>query len=251
MEAGLGRDLDRVRRVEADHVLDLLLDALGLGGRQVDLVEHGHDLMPRVEGVIDIRERLRFDPLAGVDNQKRAFASGERSRHLVSEVDMAGRVHEVEDIKLAIVGPVFEPDRLRLDGDAALALDVHGIEHLLDHLPLGDRPRLLDEPVGERRFAVVDVSDDREVSDILDRVDGHGARDSRAGAGRERDSGLEALDPGQSAPERRRTVRLPKRHEGPRGLHPTRPFDCSGLSGRPRRRLATPPLSSARARSDR
>ena len=186
-----------VRGVEADDVLDLLLDPFRLGGRQVDLVEHRHDLVPGVERMIDIGERLRLDPLARVDDQERALASGERSRHLVSEVDMAGRVHEVEDIKLAVVGPVFEPDRLSLDGDAALALDVHGIEHLLDHLALGDRPRLLDEPVGERRFAVVDVSDDREVSDILDSVDGHGARDSRAGAGRERDSGLKALDPGR------------------------------------------------------
>jgi hypothetical protein len=39
---------------------------------------------------------------------------------------------------------------------------------------------------------VVDMGDDREVSDILDCVGGHGARDSRARAGRERvqESGL-------------------------------------------------------------
>jgi hypothetical protein len=36
---------DGVRGVEADHVLDLLLDALGLGGGQVDLVEDRHDLV--------------------------------------------------------------------------------------------------------------------------------------------------------------------------------------------------------------
>jgi hypothetical protein len=33
---------------------------------------------------------------------------------------------------------------------------------------------------------MVDMGDDREVSDVLDRVDGHAARDSRACAGRER-----------------------------------------------------------------
>ena len=136
--------------------------------------------MPSVEGVIDVRQRLRLDPLARVDHQERALACGERPRHLVGEVDVAGRVHEVEDIGLAVLGPVFEPHRLRLDGDAALALDVHGIEHLLDHVALRHRPGLLDEPVGERRLAMVDMGDDREVSDILDCVGGHGARDSRA-----------------------------------------------------------------------
>jgi hypothetical protein len=45
---------------------------------------------------------------------------------------VAGRVHQVEHIGLAVLGLVVEPHGLRLDGDAALALDIHGIEHLLD-----------------------------------------------------------------------------------------------------------------------
>ena len=104
-------------------------------GRSI-LFEHRHDLVPGVERVIDVGQRLRLDPLARVDDQERALAGGERARHLVGEVDVAGRVHEIEDVGLAVAGPVFEPDRLRLDGDAALALDVHRIEHLLDHLAL-------------------------------------------------------------------------------------------------------------------
>ena len=169
VEPGLGRDRHRLRGVEADHVLDLLLDALGLGGRQVDLVEHRHDLVPGVERVIDVGERLRLDALARVDDEERALAGRQRARDLVGEVDVAGRVHQVEDVGLAVLGPVFEPHGLRLDGDAALALDVHRIEHLLDHLALGDRPGLLDQPVGERRLAVVDMGDDREVADVVDR----------------------------------------------------------------------------------
>ena len=168
VEARLGRDRHRVRGVEADHVLDLLLDPIRFGGGQVDLVENGHNLMARVEGVIDVRQRLRLDALARVDHQERALACRERPRHLIGEVDVAGRVHEVEDIGFAVLGPVFEPHGLRLDGDAALALDIHGVEHLLDHVALRHRPRLLDETVGQRRLAVVDMGDDREVSDILD-----------------------------------------------------------------------------------
>ena len=81
---------------------------------------------------------------------------------------MAGRVDQVEHVVLAVARPVVEPHGLRLDGDAALALDIHGIEHLLDHLALGEAAGRLDQPVGERRLAVVDMGDDGEVADIVD-----------------------------------------------------------------------------------
>ena len=129
--------------------------------------------MARVERVIDVGERLRLDPLAGVDHQQRALASGQRTRDFIGEVDVPGRIHQVEDIGAPVLGGIFEPHCLRLDGDAALALDIHGIEHLLDHVALRHCPRLLDQPIGERRFAMVDMGDDGEVADIVDSVGGH------------------------------------------------------------------------------
>ena len=101
-EAGLGRDEHRVRGVETDDLLDLLLDAVGLGRRQVDLVEDGNDLMAGVDGVIDIGERLRFDALRGVDDKQRALAGRERAGHLVGEVDVARRVHQIDKIKATL-----------------------------------------------------------------------------------------------------------------------------------------------------
>ena len=129
--------------------------------------------MAGVERVIDIGERLRLDALAGIDHQQRAFAGGQRARHLIGEIDMAGRVHQVEDIGLAVLRLVFEAHRLGLDGDAALALDIHGIEHLLDHVALGQCAGLLDQPVGQGRFAMVDMGDDGEIADVFDFVRGH------------------------------------------------------------------------------
>ena len=101
-EAGLGGDHHRVGGVEADHVLDLLLDALRLGGGQVDLVEDRHDLVVVVDRLVDVGERLRLDALARVDDEQRALAGGERAVHLVGEIDMAGRVDEVELVVLAV-----------------------------------------------------------------------------------------------------------------------------------------------------
>ena len=49
----------------------------------------------------------------------------------------------------------------------ALALEVHRVEHLRAHVALGDGVRELEDAVGERRLAVVDVRDDREVADAV------------------------------------------------------------------------------------
>ena len=117
---------------EADDLLDLLPHALEVGGGQVDLVDHRHDLMVVLDRLVDVGERLRLDPLRRVDHQQRALAGGEAAADLIGEVDVARRVHQVEDVALP-----FEPHRLRLDGDPALALDVHIVEHLA--LPLISR----------------------------------------------------------------------------------------------------------------
>src|SRR5262249_26169458 len=62
---------------------------------------------------------------------------------------------------------------LRLDRDAALALEVHVVEHLVLALALGDRAGELDQAVGERRLAVVDVRDDREAAHAFAREATH------------------------------------------------------------------------------
>jgi hypothetical protein len=86
---------------------------------------------------------------------------------------MARRVHQVEDIGLAVARLVIEPDGLRLDGDPALALDVHIVEHLAAVISRVGQPAgagsagELDQPVGERRLAVVDMGDDGEIADAL------------------------------------------------------------------------------------
>src|SRR5205814_8258448 len=87
------------------------------------------------------------------------------------EVDVARRVDEVELVDLAATGGVRQRDALRLDRDAALALDRVGVQHLVLHLARLEAAADLDDAVGQGRLAVVDVRDDREVADVL-----HGAR---------------------------------------------------------------------------
>ena len=80
---------------------------------------------------------------------------------------MPGRVDQVELVDLAIGGGVFEGDRIALDRDAPLTLDIHTVEDLVAELPIINRAAGLDQAVCERRFPMVDMSDDAEVAYVF------------------------------------------------------------------------------------
>lgn len=92
---------------------------------------------------------------------------------------MAGRVHQIQRIGLAILGRIVEPDGLRLDGNPALFFDVHRIEHLLRHFPIGQPTRQLDQSIGQSRLAVVNMGHDGEVSDFIARCHSRSYSDMR------------------------------------------------------------------------
>ncbi len=80
---------------------------------------------------------------------------------------MAGRIDEVQLVTLSVLRLVEQRDALRLDGDAALALQRHVVEHLRLHLAIRESAAHLDQAVGKRGLAVIHVGDDREIADLL------------------------------------------------------------------------------------
>ena len=163
--ARLGGHVEHVVRVAADEVGDGLGHQLRLGARQVHLVEDRDDLEVLADGHVEVRDRLRLDALRRVDDEDGALAGVERARHLVGEVDVARRVDQVEHVLLPVRRLVRHPDGVALDRDATLPFEVHRVEDLGLHLAAGERAGGFEEPVGQRRLAVVDVGDDAEVAD--------------------------------------------------------------------------------------
>ena len=72
--AGLGTGRNRIRRIDADDLFDLDLRLLGVGLRQIHLVEHRHDLDTQFDGGVAIGHRLGFYTLGGIDHQQGALA---------------------------------------------------------------------------------------------------------------------------------------------------------------------------------
>ena len=85
----------------ADQVADCFGDFLRLGVRQVDLVDDRNDFQVVVQRLVEIRQRLRFDSLRGIDDQQRALTSGNRAGDFVGEIDMSGGVDQIEDVVLS------------------------------------------------------------------------------------------------------------------------------------------------------
>ena len=139
---------------------------LGVGGGQVDLVDDRQDLQVVLHRQIGVGQGLGLDALGGVHHQDGPLAGRQGAGDLIVEVHMAGGVDEVELVGVPVLGLIVEPHRPGLDGDAPLLLQVHVVQELGLHLPLGDRPTQLNEPVRQRRLAVVDVGNDGKISDF-------------------------------------------------------------------------------------
>ena len=159
VQADLRAYLRRILRGDADYLLDLVLDALRVGGGKVDLVDNGQYLKVVIQREIGVRQCLRLDALRRVHDQHRALAGRERTADLIVEVDVPRRVDEVEGIVLPVCGVIVQPDGARLYRDAALALKIHVVEYLILHHALLHRAALLDKAVGQRGFAVIDMGD--------------------------------------------------------------------------------------------
>ena len=164
--AGLARYAYGIVGGNRQVILDLGLDLIGVRRRQVDLIDGGHDIQVGVHGERRVGDGLGLDALRGVDDEHCALAGGQRTRDLVGKVHVARRIDQVELIRLAIVGVIGNANGIRLDRDAALALDIHGVEQLRLHVTLVDGMGELEDAVTDRGLAMVDMRNNREVADV-------------------------------------------------------------------------------------
>ena len=115
------------------------------------------------EGLAEHEARLRLGAVVGVDDEQHAVDHAKGAFDLAAEVGVAGGVENVDDLAVPVDRRV-----LRLDRDALLLFEVHGVHGALGNLLVGTvNAALFEELVDERSFAVVDVGDDSDISDVL------------------------------------------------------------------------------------
>ena len=77
---------------------------------------------------------------------------------------MSGSIDQIHAVSIAVVCFVMQANTFRFDGDAALAFQIHRVEHLLGHLARRKRAGEFEQTIGKRGLAVINVGDDAEIS---------------------------------------------------------------------------------------
>ena len=159
------RELELVLvRAELDEQVEHLVDDLQRArARAVDLVDDDDRLLAEAERLLEDEARLRHAALKCVDEQQNAVDHHQDALHLAAEIGVAGRIDDIDLHAVVHDGRIF-----RENGDAALALEVVRVHDALgDVLIAAENAALAQELVDQRRLAVVDMRDDRDVPEIF------------------------------------------------------------------------------------
>ena len=166
VQAGFRAHARRVGRIQPDNVLNFLPDFFRLCAGQVNFIDDRDDFEVMVERHIAVRQRLRLNALRRVYHQQRAFARRQCTADFVGEVHVTGRVNQVERVGFAVLGGIVHMHRLGLDGDAALAFQLHAVQNLLHHLALLENARRFQNAVSQRGLAMVNMGDNAEIANL-------------------------------------------------------------------------------------
>ena len=167
-EVALGADRQLQRHGVRAEAVDHRLDALGeVRADAVHLVDVGDARDLVLVGLAPDGLRLRLDAGDGVEQRDRAVEHAQRALDLDGEVHVAGRVDDVD----AVVGPLAGRRGGR-DRDAALLLLLHPVHRgraLVDLAHLVGAAGVVEDALGRRGLARVDVGHDPDVPGLLER----------------------------------------------------------------------------------
>ncbi len=150
---------------QTDNILYFFLYLVGTSRRKIDLIYHGNNVQI-VQCKINVCERLSLHSLRRIDHKNSTLARRERSRHLISKVDVARRVYKVKRVSLAVMF-VEHSYGCEFNSYTAFSLNIHTVEHLISKLALRKRFRLFHKSVGKRRLSVIYVCDNAEIANMF------------------------------------------------------------------------------------
>ena len=158
------RQLDR-QRVGAEAVRHRLDRVEEVGAGAVHLVDVGEARDLVLVGLAPDGLRLRLDAGDGVEDGDRAVEDAQAALDLDREVDVAGRVDDVDPVAVPLAGGRGGGDR-----DAALLLLFHPVHDggaLVDLADFVGAAGVVEDALGRRRLTGVDVRHDPDVAGFL------------------------------------------------------------------------------------
>ena len=159
-----GREIELlVARLEGgEQVEDLVMDLVGPGIGAVDLVDQHDRAQSEAQRLAQHELGLRQRAFGRVDQQHHAVDHREDALDLAAEIGVARRVDDID-------ARALPDDRRRLgeDGDATLTLEIVRVHGALGNLlVVAEGAALFQQAVDQRCLAMVDVRDNRDVTDV-------------------------------------------------------------------------------------
>ncbi len=149
-----------------EQVEGFIQHAIRVGVGAVNLVDAQDRTQAHPQGLGQDELGLRHDTFFGVDQQDAAVHHAQDTLDLTAEVGVAGGVDDV-DAGLASLAVPQDGRALGQDGDAPLALLVVGVHGTFRGRLIGaEDARLGQEGVNHGRFAVVNVGDDGDITQV-------------------------------------------------------------------------------------
>ena len=161
---GFSTCTDNILRITTNQVDDFVFHLVRHGRRHVNLVDNRNYLEVIIDSQIEIRNSLCLYTLCSVNHQQGTLTGSYGTRHFIREVHVSRGINEVQNIFFTLVH-ILHLDGVALNRNAALALQIHVVQHLsLRHLDgLGE----LQQTVGQRRLPMVDMCNDAEISYMI------------------------------------------------------------------------------------
>ena len=154
-----GPEMDEQVEGAVDHVVDD-------GVRPIDFVDDDNGFVPQRQRFPQHEGRLRHRTFFGIDQNQHTVHHPERAFHFPAEIGMARCIDNIDFHPVVDDAGVFGPDR-----NPTLPFLVHRIHNAFAHIiDLAMDMRLAQHCVDQGCFAVIDVSDDRDIADIASTV---------------------------------------------------------------------------------
>ena len=144
-------------------VENLLLYLIRATVELVNLVDHKHRLLTHLNGLLKHETCLWHTALECIHQKDHTIRHIEHTLHLSTEVAMARSIYDIDLHALIYNGHVFGKDR-----NTSLSLKIIIVKYELSKLLLfTSLTSLIDHPVHESSLTMVNMGNDRNVSDFL------------------------------------------------------------------------------------
>ena len=128
----------------------------------IDFVHDGDGRQARFQSFPQNESCLRQASFRRIDEQHHTVDHFQNAFYFAAEIRVAGRIDDVDFVIAVTHRSVFGHD-----GDAALPLEVHRIHDALDDgFVVTISARLFEHRIDQRGFAVIDVSDNCDISNL-------------------------------------------------------------------------------------